>query len=578
MPRVRKNARANKKFVWRIAIYIRLSREESEESKRGKGAKASKNVLADASGSVVEQEKILTEWVKEHFSGEEFRIVDYFIDDGLTGTDDTRDNFQRMMEFVENGKVNCIVVKTLSRAFRNYADQGRYLEEIFPRKGVRFISTGNPFVDSYSNPEAIVGGMEIPINGLMNDRFAAKTSEDIRRTFDAKRSRGEFIGAFAPYGYLKNPEDKNSFIIDPDAAQHVRDIFHWFVADGMSKRGIALKLNELGVLNPTAYKQQILKLKYQNPGTKHNDGLWMGQNVDSILKNEVYIGNMVQGRHRVISYKVHMQVKVPEEDWYVVPGTHEAIIREEVFRKAQTLHARDTKTAPGKRQTSIFSGMLRCADCKKSMRRKTSKQLVYYHCRTVADKGEGACIKRSIREDKLMQAVCDAIRLQMKLIASLSETLDAIRDCPTVKTKSTRLCAMLKLRQEELEKITKASDSLYLDWKNGDISKEDYRRMKAAFDEKADTLKASVENIKDEINTLEKGVNADDPYLTAFLKFKNIQEINRGIIVELVDMIYIHADGQITIDFAFADVFKRVIGFTQNSRQRLPIMTGEAVS
>lgn len=579
MPRVRKTAQKIKKFVWRIAIYIRLSREESEDIKRrnGRNHRASGHVSSDASGSVVEQEKILTEWVQDRFAKEDFVIVEYFIDDGLTGTDDTRDDFQRMMQFVEDGRVNCIVVKTLSRAFRNYADQGRYLEEIFPRKGVRFISIGNPFVDSYHDPEAITGGMEIPINGLMNDRFAAKTSADIRRTFDAKRSRGEFIGAFAPYGYLKDPEDKNSLIVDEEAAQHVRDIFHWFVADGMSKRGIALKLNELGVPNPTAYKQRVLKFKYQNPGAKRNDGLWSANNVLGILKNEMYIGNMVQGRYRIISYKVHTQIKVPEEDWYVVPNTHEAIIEEELFRQAQLLHRLDTRTAPGKRTNYLFSGLLRCPDCGKAMRRKSSKQLVYYHCRTVTDKGPSACTKRSIREDKLLQAVYDAVRLQIALVQSLNDALEDIHEKPVVKAQSNRPNAMLKLRQEELDKINKASESLYLDWKSGDITKEDYHRMKASFDEKAKALRVTVSNIQDELVTLTKGVGAGDPYLAAFLKHQNIKELNRGIVVELIDTIYVHADGQVTIDFAFADEFKRVVDFVENNQNDL-VLIDPAVS
>jgi len=580
MPRVRKAITAIIRH-WKIGIYIRLSREDKEKeeervSKKGGRRNVPQNVDADASGSIVEQDKILTEWVEEYFREEEYEVIDYFVDDGLTGTDDTRDDFQRLMEYVEDGRINCIVVKTLSRAFRNYADQGRYLEQVFPRLGVRFISTSNPFVDSFNDPDAINNGMEIPINGLMNDRFAAKTSADIRRTFDAKRKRGEFIGAFAPYGYIKDPEDKNSIIVDEEAAQHVRDIFNWFVVDGMSKRGIALKLNELGVLNPTAYKQRVQKLKYKNPGTEMNDGLWMGTNILSVLKNEMYIGNMVQGRNRIISYKVHTQISVPEEEWYVVPNTHEAIIDRELFEQAQLLHSRDTRTAPGKKEVYIFAGMLRCSDCKKAMRRKTSKNLVYYHCRTAQDKG--VCTKRALREDRLIKAVYDAIRVQIELVQSLSEALDAINQRPSVKTQSNRLSNMLKIRQADLDKVITASDSLYMDWKNGDITKEDYRRMKASFDEKADALRTAVENIKDEINTLARGVNSDDPYLTTFLKYKNITEINRGIVVELIDTIYVHKDGQITIDFTFADELKRVLDFIENNRNDLTLVRNEDVS
>ena len=519
-----------------------------------------------ASRSIVEQDKILTKWVEDYFHEDSHEVVDYFCDDGLTGTDDARDEFQRLMEFAQGGRINCIVVKTLSRAFRNYADQGRYLEQVFPRLGVRFISIGNPFVDSYHDPDAILGGLEIPINGLMNDRFAAKTSADIRRTFDAKRKNGEFIGSFAPYGYRKDPRDKNSLVVDEEAAQHVRDIFHWFVAEGMSRRGIAMRLNELGVPNPTAYKQRVQRLNYQNPGAKGNDERWSANSVLGILSNEMYIGNMVQGRHRIISYKVHNQIKVPEEEWYIVPNTHEAIVSQDLFRQAQLLRTRNTRTAPGKRENYLFSGLLRCSDCNKAMSRKTSKRLVYYHCRTVLDKGMGACIKRSIREETLIQAVYDAIRLQIDLVQSLSDTLTAIQERPAAKTGSSRLNAMLALRQKELDRIDKAMESLYLDWKSGDITKEDYIRMRASFDEKTGALRVAVENIQEEMGTLVTSTGADDPYLTTFLNHKNIRELNRGIVVALIDAIYVHADGWVTIDFAFADEYKRAVELMEDNR------------
>lgn len=214
--------------------------------------------------------------MEENFQEEDI-IEDIYIDDGQSGTDYDRPEFQRMLCDVERGKVNCIVCKNLSRAFRNYSDQGYFLESYFPKFHTRFVTLGDPKVDTFTDPE-VVSGMEVPISGLMNDRFACKTSNDIRRTFDTKRRRGEFIGAFAPYGYLKDPEDKNHLIIDPDAAEVVRDIFCWYVygdmkmekekeerfRGNMSKEGIARRLNDLGIPNPTAYKRRQ-GLKYCNP-------------------------------------------------------------------------------------------------------------------------------------------------------------------------------------------------------------------------------------------------------------------------------------------------------------------------
>lgn len=539
MARVRKATQEAVSTIWNIALYIRLSREDWKGDDK-----------TDVSRSITEQKKMLEEYVETHFQAD-YTVVDIYIDDGLTGTDDMRDNFQRMMEDVETGKVNCIIVKTLSRAFRNYADQGRYLEQIFPRKGIRFIAISNPFVDSFKDPDAIQNGMEIPINGLMNDRYAAKTSADIRRTFDAKRQRGEFIGAFAPYGYQKDPENRNRLLVDTEAAQIVKKIFLWFVSKGMSKTAIAKKLNELGIPNPSTYKTRIQQLKYRNPYALRSDGFWCGSMILYILTNEVYIGNMVQGRSRIISYKVHMQVRVPKTGWYIVPDTHEAIIDRETFNKAQALHRRDTRTAPAKRELYLFSGFLRCADCRKAMRRKTAKNLTYYSCRTQTDKG--LCSKHTIREDKLMQAVLVAIRMQISLTGSLTDIANAIKGSPGDKTGADGLNSMLKSREEELHKILAAIDSLYLDWKDGIITKADYLRMKDRFDEKCSRIRDSMEAIKEEYHATVKSADSGDTYLTAFINHQNITVLERSIVVELIDMIYVHKGGQITIHFTFAD-------------------------
>jgi hypothetical protein len=302
----------------------------------------------------------------------------------------------------------------------------------------------------------------------------------------------------------------------------------------------------------------------------------MGSNIYPLLRNEVYIGNMVQGRNRIISYKVHTQISVPEEEWYIVPNTHEPIIDRKLFEQAQLLHSRDTRAAPGKKEVYLFAGLLRCSDCKMAMRRGSSKGHTYYSCRAAQDKGN--CTSRTIREDRLTKAVLDAVRIQIELVQSLSDTLNEINQRPTVKTQSNRLTSTLKTRQAELDKLITASDSLYMDWKNGDITKNDYRRMKASFDEKVDALQTTVENIKDEINTLARGVNSDDPYLTTFLKYKNITELNRGIVVELINNIYVHKDKQITIEFSFDDELKRVLDFIENNKNDLVIAGHQAVS
>lgn len=562
-----------KKNIWSMALYIRLSKDDGN----------------DESLSVTNQKKILSEYVEKFFQGE-YAIVDYYVDDGRTGTDHVRPDFQRMIKDIESGKVNCVICKNLARAFRNYSDQGYYIESFFPLHSTRFITLGDPKIDTYLNPE-VVSGMEVPINGLMNDRYAAQTSSSVRRTFDNKRRNGEFIGAFAPYGYEKHPTDKNTLVIDEEAAQTVREIYHWFVyGDGsteiivgddgnkqevlkgnMSKEGIAHKLNEMGIPNPTLYKVQK-GFHYKNPQAKQNDGLWMGTSVSRLLKNEVYIGNMIQGKQKVISYKVHDVIAVPEEEWYKVENTHEAIIPLELFKKAQELHMKDTRTASGKKENYLFSGFLKCSDCGKSMTRRPSNGLVYYNCSTYKRKSKDKCTIHSMRLDILEKTVLLVIQKQVELVEQLEEVLNNINLTPTIQTKSTRLEHLLNLREQELEKIENLISGLYMDWKNEDITREQYIKMKEKFEHHQIQLRKSIEHIQDEIVTLERDIDSNDPYLLGFLKHKNIRELSQGILMELISSILIHEDGAITVQFKLEDEYKRILDFIENNKYTLTVI------
>ena len=554
MARVRKSVSddaAFKKDIWYMALYIRLSKDDGN----------------DESLSVTNQKKILREYVEKIFQGE-YVIVDYYVDDGRTGTDYDRPDFQRMIHDVETKKVNCVVCKNLARAFRNYSDQGYFLESFFPLHRTRFITLGDPKVDTYLNPEA-VSGMEVPINGLMNDRFAYSTSSSVRRTFDTKRRNGEFIGAFAPYGYSKHPSDKNALVIDEEAAQVVKDIFHWYVYGsgsgngGLSKEGIARKLNEMGIPNPAMYKMKK-GLRYKNPHAKENDGLWTGASISRLLKNKVYIGTMVQGRQRVISYKVHDMVSTPEDEWYQVEHTHDPVISPELFEKAQEFQTKDTRAAPKKKENYLFSGFLKCADCGKAMTRRASKEFIYYNCSTYKRKSKDKCTKHTMRLDKLENAVLIVIQKQIELSASLGAVIESINQAPVAETKYTRLEHLLKIREQELKKTEDLIAGLYIDWKNGDITREQYIKIKEKFERQEAGLKDTTRHIKDEIGWVERGIASNDPYLEAFLKHKNIQELTQGILVELVEAIYIHESGKITIKLKLEDQLKRAADFIEN--------------
>lgn len=560
MSRIRKNKAADQRTepFWRIGLYIRLSREDDNK---------------DESESVINQEKILRDFVDKYFEPGGYVIAGVFADDGLTGTDTSRPSFKRLEGCIVRKEVNCMIIKSLARGFRNLADQQKFLEEFIPINGARFICTGTPFIDTYTNPHS-ANGLEVPIRGMFNEQFAATTSEEIRKTFKMKRERGEFIGAFAPYGYRKDPNDKNSLLIDEEAAEVVKSIYNWFINEGYSKMGIAKRLNQMGEPNPELYKKKK-GLKYNNPNSDKNDGLWSSSTISKILQNPVYIGTMVQGRNRVISYKVHKQLNVPQEEWFVVPDMHEAIIDNDTFEKAQALHKRDTRTAPGKNELYLLSGFVHCADCKKAMRRKTSRNITYYACRTFTDKH--TCSKHSIRQDKLESAVLTAIQVQIALIDKLSEDIRQIAQAPVINRENKRLSHSLMQAEKQLKQYNDASDNLYLDWKSGDITKEEYQRLKVRLSEQIHQLEQNIAYLRNEIQTMADGIETDDPYLTAFLRHKNIVSLNRGILTELVETIWVHENGEITVDFNFADEYQRIIEYIENNHNIITVAEQRAV-
>lgn len=547
---------ALEKKIWHVAAYIRLSRDDG----------------SDESISVANQRQILLEFLEHSFQGEHI-LEGIYVDDGESGTDYDRPAFQRMLRHVEEGRINCIICKNLSRAFRNYSDQGYFLESFFPRFHIRFITLGEPVMDTFLHPDA-VNGMEVPINGLMNDRFAYKTSCDIRRTLDTKRRKGEFIGAFAPYGYVRDLKDKKRLIIDPKAAWVVQHIFLWYVyGDGdattsgggrdrkgekgtLSKEGIARKLNAMGIPNPTAYKRSN-GLKYYNPHSSKNDGLWQGTGISAILSNEIYTGTMVQGKQRVISYKVHKKISVPKEEWYRVENTHEAIIDPRVFAMAQELQEKDIRRPPMGRQNYLFSGVLRCADCQKAMTRKPSKNLVYYNCSTYKRKSKSSCTIHSIRLDILESVVLTVIRKQIETGSRIDEVIEKIRQAPTAEYRTGSLEAFLEVCTRKLERTKAAQAQLYLDWKNGDLNHEEYIELKETFQKQRKQLKKEIFHITEEMEELEKALHSHCSCVQSFLRNKNIEVLSQGLLLQLVKDIFVHEGGGITIVFKFKDPYKR---------------------
>lgn len=528
---------------WRLGKYIRLSKEDLKKGK-------------DDSNSVINQRDLLNDFYQKHIG--EFESVSEYVDDGHTGTDANRENFQRLLSDVMSGKINCVIVKDLSRFARNYSDAGSLIDNLFVQMGVRFISLAEN-VDSYKNPDS-VSNIIVPITNVMNDNYCYQTSKKIRQVFDYKRRNGQYIGAFAPYGYVKHPKDKHRLIVDPDAAENVKLIFTMLI-QGSSKRAIALYLNEHGVPSPSAYKVQK-GLPVSTRG--YDDPMWGVRMIHSILTNPTYTRYLAQVRRRVKSYKVHQIEAVPHEKWLEAAGTHEAIIDYETFDKVQALLQRDTRTSPKGREVHLFSGFLKCADCGRAITRCVGKNNnVYYSCSTYKNRSRTACTMHSIKHERLEAAVLFAVQHQVHLAVSYSEIVTQINSAPIKKSQSYRLDDLIAAKERELTKITRYKQSLYQDWKDGEITQQEYRDMKADYERQTSDISAVLTRLNAERAELANGVDNEHPALVAFMKYQNIEALNREILVELVDYIKVYENGNISVKFKFADELRKIAEYIE---------------
>ena len=539
---------------WRLGEYIRLFKEDLKKGKND-------------SNSVKNQRDLLNDFYQKHI--EEFESVSEYVDDGHTGTDANREDFQRLLADVMSGKIKCVVEKDLSRFARNYSDAGSLIDNLFVQMGVRFISLAEN-VDSFTNPDS-VSNIIVPITNVMNDNYCYQTSKKIRQVFDYKRRNGQYIGAFAPYGYIKHPKDKHKLIVDPDAAETVKLIFSLFL-QGTSKRAIALHLNEHGVPSPSAYK--LLKgLPVSTRG--YDEPMWGGRMIHAILTNPTYTGDLAQGRSRVKSYKVHQIETVPREEWVEVAGTHEAIINYETFDKVQALLKRDTRTSPEGRKVHLFSGFLKCADCGRAVTRCVSKNNhVYYACSTYKNRSRTACTMHSIKHERLEAAVLFGIQYQVHLAVSYSEAITRINSAPTKKSQSFRLDELITTKEKELAKITRYKQSLYQDWKDGEITQQDYRSMKADYERQVAALSDVLERLTAERAELANGVDNEHPALVAFMKYQNIDKLTREALIDLVDHIKVYENGNISVKCKFADEFRKIAEYIEINTSEIPAVAG----
>lgn len=365
---------------FKTAGYIRLSKEDK---------------IKDESNSVTNQKLIITSFVEKN---EDLELIDFYIDDGYSGTTFDRPEYKRMFKDIVEGKVNTIIVKDLSRFGRNHIQSDDYIENILPGYNVRFISIIDD-IDSYKNPKS-VNSIAVPLKNLMNDQYARDISEKVRSTLKIKQLNGEFIGVTAPYGYLKNPKDKHKFIIDKETSYIIKKIFNMILL-GKSRKEIAEHLNNKNVLTPSMYK--LSKEKTNNEELIRSKK-WNAEIVNRILRNETYTGTLIQNIKTKPNYRIDKLIDVNKDEWIKLANHHEPIISKDKFDEVQQILNRNTKVNKND-NIDLFSGYLKCSHCGSGLIIKKSKNQIYYYCGSyIKDK---SCLKYSINKKKLEQMVKD---------------------------------------------------------------------------------------------------------------------------------------------------------------------------
>lgn len=538
------------KKTWNAAVYVRLSKEDGDKIE---------------SDSITSQKDILSEFVNHK---DDINISDFYIDDGWSGANFERPAFSRMMSDIYAKKIDCVIVKDLSRFGRNYADSSRYIDDIFVKLNVRFIAlnSGVDTICEHTNPATQC--ITVGIQNVINESYIANTSVSIRGALDINRKQGKFIGSFATYGYLKDPDDHHKLVVDDEAAEVVKTIFKWFI-EGKSVIGITKNLNALGIPNPSEYKRQKgFNYKHTN---KNNDGLWCDSTVRRMLRNQMYIGNMVQGKNTNLSYKIKKCRAKPKEEWIIVEGTHEPIIDKETFKKAQSLFNRNTRTSPKKTEVDLFSGFVKCADCHRAMSKKVNNHAYgvykYYRCVTASKKSKTACSPHSIRIDVLEKTVLSSIQNMIDTAVELEKILDKINK-QAVKNGDTLTKKALDKLKSDRENIKKISLDLYPDYKANIITLDEYEALKENMAKKIADLDIKIAEYEKTIETEKSTQINQSDFIKKFTQFGKIDKLTRPILCELVDSILVHKNGDITINFKFMDVYEQLVDYLNETKPK----------
>lgn len=506
----------------RVAIYCRLSEEDRNKQSE-----------TDDSNSIQNQKSMLLQYSLE----QGWEVYNIYSDDDYTGSDRRRPEFNRLLNDAENHKFDIVLCKTQSRFTRELELVEKYIHGLFPVWGIRFISiVDNADTANKGNKKSR------QINGLVNEWYLEDMSENIKSVLTDRRKNGYHIGAFALYGYKKDPDQKGHLIIDEEAAKVVREVFTLF-SQGYGKTAIARILNDKGIPNPTEYKR-LHDLRYKQPRTQ-NSTLWKYFAISDMLINEIYIGNMVQGKYGSVSYKTKQNKPRPKDQWYRVEGTHEPIIDRELWDNVQALIAQKAKPFTVG-QIGLFARKARCMNCGYTLR--TNKQRDgrrYLQCLT-RHVAKDSCIGSFISVPKLEKTVIDEINKLSAEYLNKDELIENVQFNNNLREQQEEVNMEIVAYQKKISEYTKGIRELYLDKVKGILSETDFLELSKDFSTEKERLEKLVIDSQKKLDVIERKIQAGDNRRQLIEQYTNLEHLDREIVDKLIDYILVGKKDPVT--------------------------------
>lgn len=486
------------------------------------------------SDSIANQRKILTSYCQSH---PELQLVEFYIDDGCTGTHFDRPAFRRMERDWEQGRINCVLVKDLSRFGRDYIEAGRYLERVFPEREIRFISVADQFDSDRDRCDMILS-----IKNVFHANYARDISQKVRGAMEAKQRSGEFVGAFASYGYRKDPENHNHLVVDPAAAEVVRRIYRLYES-GMGQIRIAKLLNQEGVPCPSEYKR-LQGQRYTNSNRLDKTYYWTYPTIHRLLMNRMYVGDLVQGKHRRVMMHGRARARAPEQ-WIVVEGTHEGIIDRAQWDRVQELLRKRTRVPELESSVGLFAGFLRCGDCGRAMCKTSGRGGITYCCGSYKRYGAGICSPHTIAQQTLERAVLEEVN---QLLAGCGELNQLAEEVIREQTRQRDVTEERKSLRHRIAERERRKKQCYEDYCDGILSREDFLTYQKEYE-------GEIAGLQGQLNRLADNAQRETvpPKLRTLIKERQLTALDRGIVQAVLSEIVVYQDRQVEIRYAFAE-------------------------